>query len=218
MEDKGAMTYYAQYGEENVIDSFFKKKIGGVCVDVGAADGLRYSNSRYLIESLGWSALLVEPHPTYYSRLLELYHANKNISLMNCAVYSSPGSMPFHLYGHDEHAQVSTLSENFKERVCLIHGDKYENQPIDFNVVTLDTVLDLAIKNKDNIDFLSIDCEGVDMDVLISNNWEKHRPSLVCVEHSIPKQELDTFMSLVDYSLFYRTAGNSFFTANKENK
>jgi len=195
-----------------VINNFFKGQREGFCVDVGAADGIRFSNSRHLIENLNWSALLIEPHPTYFHELTKLYKGNKSVCLKNVAAYSIPGEMPFYLYGRDEHAQVSTLSEDFKERVCSIHGDKYESQPVQVRVETLAGILE----NIPQIDFLSIDCEGVDLEVLRSNNWAKHRPLLVCVEHSMPKEELDAFMETVRYSIFQRTVGNSFFNIKGE--
>ncbi len=203
----GGPMNYSQYGEEIVINNFFRNKKEGFCVDVGAADGVRFSNSRHLIESMEWTALLVEPHPTYFRQLSRLYKNNERVSLENIAVYSTSGEMPFYLYGHDEHAQVSTLSKNFKERVCDKHGDKYEKKPILVQVRTLEKIL----KVLPQVDFLSVDCEGVDMEVLKSNNWDEFRPTLVCVEHSMPKTELDSFMKSVGYVVHQRTIGNSFF-------
>ena len=71
--------YYSQYGEEKIIDNFFKGKRRGLCIDVGAADGIRFSNSRRLIESMDWAALLIEPHPTYFRQLVHLYKNNENV-------------------------------------------------------------------------------------------------------------------------------------------
>lgn len=204
----GSMKYYSQYGEEAVIDSFFNKKEKGFCVDVGAADGTRYSNSRYLIESLGWSAVLVEPHPTFFDELKELYKNTDDVSLLNTAIHTKTGKLPFYVYGRDKHAQVSTLSESFKERVIKMHGNKYEDEPIIVNVESLKNIL----KDLPSVDFLSIDCEGVDMEVLKSNDWDLYRPSLMCVESSMPEEEVVEFMSSVDYKLYQKTAGNIFFT------
>ena len=48
------MTYYAQYNEEEIFKNFFNNKQDGFVVEVGAADGITNSNSRFLIESLNW--------------------------------------------------------------------------------------------------------------------------------------------------------------------
>jgi FkbM family methyltransferase len=198
---------YTQYGEESVLKAFFKTLTHGTVVDVGAADGVRYSNSRYLIESLGWAAVLVEPHPTYFTELSKLYENNSSVTIINKAVYSEEGDMPFYVYGRDEHAQVSTLSENFKNKVTKVHGDKYEQTPTMVKVIKLSQVLE-GLKE---VEFLSVDCEGVDMEVLLSNDWEKYRPSLICVEHSMPKPTLHEFMASVGYKFLTETEGNSFF-------
>ena len=205
------MKYYSQYREEPIIDSFFNKKEKGFCVDVGAADGIRGSNSRYLIESLGWSAVLVEPHPTFFDQLTELYENIDDVTLLNLAIHTNTGKLPFYVYGRDEHAQVSTLCESFKERVIKVHGNKYEDEPTIVNVEPLKNIL----KDLPSVDFLSIDCEGVDMEVVKSNDWDLYRPSLVCVESSMPEKEVVKFMSSVDYKYYNKTLGNIFFTKVK---
>ena len=197
---------YAQYGEESIILDFFGQDSKGIVVDVGAADGIRYSNSRHLID-LGWSGVLVEPHPTYFDKINELYKDTDSVTTINAAVYSEEGESPFYVYGRDEHEQVSTLSKEFKERVVKVHGDKFEENPTMVSVIRLSTVLQEAGK----VDFLSVDCEGVDMDVIKSNDWDLYRPSLVCIEHSMPKEELHEYMNSVGYTFLQATAGNSFF-------
>ena len=72
-------TRYAQYGEEDFLDVFFKDRIGYLC-DIGAADGMRYSNSRSLLEK-GWSGLLIEPNKSNFAKLVELYKENKSVIL-----------------------------------------------------------------------------------------------------------------------------------------
>ena len=199
---------YSQYGEESVLHNFFKGKRQGYVLDVGAADGITNSNSRYLITELGWNATLVEPHPSYFSKLEYLYAKHKNINLLNLAVYNKAGTMPFYPYGSGDDMQVSTLSQEFKNRVVKVHGDRYY-EPIMVNVTTLDSIFE----SLSFVDFLSIDCEGVDIAVLESNNWDKHRPAILCVEHSMPKEELDACMLNKRYKLFTRTTGNSFYVS-----
>ena len=198
---------YAQYGEESIILDFFGQDSKGIVVDVGAADGVRYSNSRWLIESCGWEAVLVEPHPTYFHQLEDLYKSNKSVKLVNAAAYSEEALLPFYLYGRDEHAQVSTLSKNFRDKVIKVHGNKFEEKPTMVKALQLSSIL----HDIDHVDFLSIDCEGVDMEVIKSNDWDLYRPSLVCVEHSMPKSELHDFINSVNYTFLTETQGNTFF-------
>ena len=72
------------------------------------------------------------------------------------------------------------------------------------------------LKDSQQIDFISIDCEGVDMDVLKSNDWDKIRPKLVCIEHSMDKRVLLDFMSEQGYRKTHTTIGNTFFEDTKQ--
>jgi len=198
---------YSQYEDQKIVLDFFESKRNGFVVDVGAADGVRYSNSRYLIAHLNWSGLLVEPHPFFHKQLIDLYSENPNVKILNTAVSDFAGECDFYCYGADEHSQVSTISAEFRDRVCVAHGDRYDPEPIRTSVVKLSEILAIA----PSVDFLSIDCEGVDMLVIQSNDWKRFRPRLVCVEHSMEMSVLDQFMALHSYRAVAKTAGNSFF-------
>ena len=205
---------YSQGKEERIIRRFFNDMSKGTVVDVGAADGEINSNSRFLIERLGWQGVLVEPNPEFYQKLSLLYGKNENITIMNNAVYNESGTIPFYMYGEGDTMQASTLSNKFKKRVEEKHGDKYRT-PIDVSCIGLDVVLSKAKFNwqrpQNNIDFLTIDCEGVDMEVLESNNWNKHRANLVCIEKSMEKKVLNKYMAKQKYSFITESNENMFY-------
>jgi len=198
---------FSQYGEERVLNNFFGSKGKGFVVDIGAMDGTTYSNSRYLISNLNWSGLLVEPHPDFFSRLENIYRGNENVTLKNVACFKKNTTVDFHIYSDGIDSCVSTISEDFKKRVINAHGDKFKENPIKVQAVTLDSLM----SDCEHVDFLSVDCEGADMDVLQSNNWEENRPSLICIEHSMDESELSNFIESVDYVFYDKTSGNTFF-------
>jgi len=204
------MTIYSQYGEERFLEEFFKDKQNGFLVDVGAADGELYSNSRHLILNKNWKGILVEPHPFFFEKLSKLYFNNKNIKLLNLAAYKTESTMPFYVYGNSSSGQVSTLSEHFKAKVSFRYGDGYDK-----TVTVMTKPLKKIFEGVEHIDFLSIDCEGVDLEVVSSNDWELYRPSLVCIEHSMAKNTLWELMKVYDYHLVHETSGNSFFAEKK---
>jgi len=201
---------FSQYGEERVINNFFSGKTGGLVVDVGAMDGETYSNSRDLIINYNWKAVLVEPHPDFFSALEKLYSNNDDVIIKNLACYHEEKVLDFYVYSDGKESCVSTVSSDFKERVIKAHGDKFKAESVKVQSVRLEKILSECEK----IDFLSIDCEGVDMEVLSSNNWSKYRPSLICIEHSMSHEELHQFMSKINYSVYDKTAGNTFFKEN----
>lgn len=73
LEQHAANLPYSQYGEDGLLTAIFDR-IGVTnrfCCEVGAADGLFFSNTRRLIED-GWSALLIEANEKQFARLAEV--------------------------------------------------------------------------------------------------------------------------------------------------
>ena len=59
---------YSQYGQDQVVFELLGKPKTGVFIDIGANDGLTFSNS-FLFEEKGWQGICIEPHPTIFSEL-----------------------------------------------------------------------------------------------------------------------------------------------------
>ena len=60
------MSYYSQHGEDKYIESLFPEK-EGVCIEVGAYDGITLSNTLHF-EQKGWTALCIEPIPSAFDK------------------------------------------------------------------------------------------------------------------------------------------------------
>ena len=87
MHDK-ALNIYSQYGEDGLVSALMEKiePTNRYCVDVGAHDGLFFSNTRNLIEQ-GWTALLVEANEQGYKNLVsnsQEYIDSGQVKTVNC--------------------------------------------------------------------------------------------------------------------------------------
>lgn len=164
----------------------------GYMVEIGAADGIDNSNSFDLIKDHNWRALLVEPHPGFFMDLLKLYSDEPRVTLSNYAISSSVSRRKLGIDG-----QCSSL---------------VYNKPISIEVqcITLNDLFELY-KVPAEFEFLSIDCEGEDMAVLKSLNWNRYNIKAVCVEHSMPMVELVGYMESVGYVKLASNMGNTFF-------
>lgn len=196
---------YAQYGEDYILESLFANKTGFLC-DIGAADGIRYSNSRYLIER-GWSGLLIEPNPTNYKKLCDLYIDNSRIKIDNVCCYDKDaGNVDFYCDTYDGFGQISTMSYDFKNVCESIYKPNYVEHKI--SCLKTSSVFDRnSVPHK--IDFLSVDCEGVDYEVLSGIDFSKHEIGLVCIENR--DQRIHDFMTVNKYKKLCLTEGNVFY-------
>lgn len=196
---------YAQYGEEDFLNKIFPNKKNGLVVDIGAADGIRFSNSRYLIE-LGWSAILVEPNRNNFEKLQKLYHNTDNVKLINTGCGNiSQSNVSFYIDKNDEHEQLSTFKVNQMEKCKSIYN-------CDFVTTEIDIIKTSELFKKNNIeyvDFLSIDTEDFDETVIQGIDFDSVNIHLICVEHNT--KVIQDILNKNNYEMVYKTVGNIFY-------
>jgi len=163
---------FAQYGEDVVIDRLLDHKRLGFYVDVGAFDPSQRSNTkRFYLK--GWSGINIEPNPDKIAKFNSLRPRDINLSI---GIADKEGMMAAYRF---KDSTSYTLSKDFvAEKTRQGFGLEQE---LNVKVNTLEEVFDEHLGGR-CIDFVSIDAEGYDLAVLRSNNWEKYRPRLVCIE------------------------------------
>lgn len=198
------MAKYSQYNEEGFLKSFFNDKKGFV-VEIGAADGISNSNSRMLIES-GWGGLLVEPNKNNFNKLKILYENRTNVVLENigCSEQSMK-NVPFFIDKNDQYEQLSTFSLEQKEKCVGIYDCSFVTENIDL-IKTSELFEKHSIKE---IDFLSVDTEAFDTNVILGIDFSKIKITLLCVEHI--SDEMVKYLNDNNYEEIHRTIGNIFF-------
>jgi len=178
------------YGQHN-IDRFINKNYiktpvpGGSFVELGAIDGVRFSNTKFFEENLGFTkGLLIEPVRESFLRLVK---NRPNCFCFNKAIHSTLKQVEF-LQG-DVNAVgcvESIASEQFKNKW---HS---KSKLVTIPAVRLDTLLHAC--KFEFIDFWSLDVEGSELEVLKSMDW-KIPVGLLCVEmHNSDASEIDSFI------------------------
>ena len=208
----------SQYNEISILNSYFGEKKDGVVVEIGAAFHDTNSNSKFLIER-GWKALLVEPNRFFYNDLLKFYGSNNpNVHLENCcAFYKDIQEVKFYEYG-----QLSTMNEDFKNRVIEIGQSK--DKWMDHNGEVQEGFIENKVKAYKTskiiekyfhyIDFLSIDCEGADFDVIKGLDFEKTHIQLICHEKqndSSLNKEIQDYLYSFGFKYYISNIGNVFY-------
>jgi hypothetical protein len=96
--------YFSQCQEDKFLhETYFPNKIGGTYIELGALDGVLYSNTKFFQDQLGWHGILIEPHPFAY-QMLEKNHPQNY--LFNDLVSSIPDEVKYR-YFCQGHAAVS---------------------------------------------------------------------------------------------------------------
>ena len=155
--------FYSQCGEDKQIyEKYFLNKQGGVFLELGAMDGIIYSNTKFFEDALGWSGVLIEPHPLLNRHITSNRPKSK---VYPCAISSSPGyvTMSINPNAPAVSAVTDTLVDSFKN---IWHSKSYTHE---VPCTTLGHILQDA--KITHIDFFSLDVEGHEYEVLQSMDW-----------------------------------------------
>jgi FkbM family methyltransferase len=192
---------YSQNLEDQIITAYFKDHVG-TFLDIGANDGITFSNVRKLAE-LGWSGVCVEPSPKAYERLRINYKEYPNVYTYPFMIGTSNKDVPFNesgaLVSSSDVALVSTAIDEEMDR--FKRTVKYEK--ITVKSFRWKTFLNrLRIKE---FDFVSLDVEG--MELVILDQMDLSDVKCICVEwNGKNKDKFDLHMK--DFKLIYTSAEN----------
>lgn len=181
------MQNYSQNSEQQFILEHFNGKTDGRFLDIGAYQGTLFSNTRALAE-LGWSGVCIEPSPPAFWGLMQNYKGNTIVKLVNAALsYKDTGLIEFADSGGDA---VSTTSASHEQ----LWSTARTFQHIYVNTVTIREIMRVF---GDHYDFISLDVEGTNIEILQTIPLDIIQPSLICIEHE------GKFAEILDYCKGY---------------
>jgi FkbM family methyltransferase len=204
-----AVKSHSQEGEDMVLRRIFADKSDGFYIDVGAHHPKRFSNT-YLFYKAGWRGINIDAMPESM-KVFRRFRPND----INLEVPVSDTNETLTYYAFNEPA-LNGFSKELSEG-----RDGKDGYRIIFKqeiaTKTLESILDEHMPKGKSIDFLSVDVEGFDFRVLISNNWERYRPSFVLVEilgstmEMIMESDMARFMRSKGYMVYAKTYNTTFF-------
>jgi len=168
------MRSYSQEGEDVILNNYFENTSGGFYVDVGAHHPFRFSNT-YSFYKLGWKGINIDATPG--SMVLFNKYRPKDINL-EIAIANKNSKINYYVF--DEPA-LNSFSYNISKTRNTETSYKI-NKIIKLKTHKISKILDDYLPIGCTIDFLSIDVEGFELEVLQSNNWVKYRPRYILIE------------------------------------
>ncbi len=206
--------YHSQNDEEHIINMYFlidnPTKDKRTFLDLGANDGITLSNT-YTLGKQGWNGHCVEPCPTPFEKLRNLYYERLDVQLSNIAIGTENGEAE--ILSSDSHLKNgdSDLLSTLKHGETIRWGDTQIFTPKVVNV--LDFKSFLKTSNIKKFDFISIDIEGMDYDVLIQMDLKKLGCKMLCIEsNSIEDQKYIDYCATFGMKLHHKNYENLIFT------
>lgn len=197
----------SQLGEASVAYSLAEESWPRWVVEVGANDGITGSNARLFLRK-GWRALLVEPNPNLFPRLVRNVAVWPEARCEPVACSDAPGTLPLRIFADDPTGMLSTIDAEAET-------NRGRTRPVaevhEVEVVTLTTLLDRHDVPRD-FGVLSVDAEGHDLQVLQGIDFERYRPHLIITESDERTEEEEAKRALLlrhGYALTERVGVNT---------
>ena len=199
---------YSQEGEDIFLNKLFQGRKSGFYVDVGACHPVVYSNTR-LFYRRGWRGINIDPSPGFKTLFNRGRPRDTNLEI---AIGTSRQPLDLYVF---ENGVLNTFDATQRD-ICLRNGSKLLGT-LPVKVERLDDVLGRFLPNGRTIDFMNIDVEASEHDVLSSNDWSRFRPRIVCVEifrvriEEMSQHSVGRLLAGAGYEFFAKLDFTSFF-------
>jgi FkbM family methyltransferase len=162
---------YSQFGQDlEVIQNIFPNKRGGYFIELGAHDGITLSNTLLLEKKYGWNGLCIEPNPELFEKL----KVNRSCNVSDGLAFSS------------EDVEINfSLGDLFGG--ITDHIDKYTNVKQSKQLLLKTTTLTKLLESVNApafIEYLSLDTEGTELEILKGINFSKYTFGFMNIEHN----------------------------------
>ncbi|AYV75153.1 MAG: FkbM family methyltransferase [Terrestrivirus sp.] len=183
---------YSQLGQDIYVLQKYQHKKNGFFVEVGACDGIYLSNTYLLETQYDWKGICIEPIPHWFN---ECVKNRPNSICIQDAVYSENDlTLEFNIA--DSHV-LSGITAHVDKHVHSLNGGR----KINVNTKTLTWILD-AHNAPQFIEYLSLDTEGSEFEVLKGINFDKYKFGIIDIEHNYiePRRtQMREFLLLKNY-------------------
>lgn len=207
---------YSQEGEDVILERIFEEKQVGFFIDIGAHHPTKFSNT-YKFYLKGWRGVNIDATPGSMEPFKMLRPEDVNIEL---GVTDKEGELIYYIF--DEPA-LNTFS---KERVdFLLKNTRFKlNKTVLVHTKSLKQIMEQCVPLNKQIDFLTIDVEGLDYDILLTNDWSMYRPYILLIEtldgsiENMHDSKLHKFLHPLGYELISKTHNTAFFRDSFKSK
>ena len=209
-DDGHSQVCYSQEGEDMLLYELLGHLDIGFYVDIGAHHPKRYSNTHFFYKK-GWRGINADAMP---ESMKEFNIHRPNDINVEVGLASKQENLIFYVFNE---AGLNTFDQVRAKEISQL-PDYFIVKEVLVRTITFAHLMAEYLPDGVDIDFLSIDIEGLDYEVLKSNDWNKYRPRIILVEHylvdfiEVLRCDIYLFLTNNGYNLTAKTYRNLIFT------
>jgi FkbM family methyltransferase len=167
---------YSQIGQDIEVLKFYNYKRNGFFIEIGASNGITFSNTYLLEKKYDWKGICVEPIPKQFEQLCK--NREKSLCYKEAVYNETNKQIVFDIANNSD--MLSGISSNIDCHTKAVNANKTQI------MVTTITLNDLLEKSNapHYIDYLSLDTEGSELEILKSVDFQQYTFGLIDVEHN----------------------------------
>jgi len=203
--------YFSQNGQDQFLNKkIFKGKKFGWFVEVGAHDGISFSNTYFFEKYLGWQGICIEPNPDIFNKLIK----NRKALCLPIGIANNNTILKF-LKGSGYMIEMySGILDSMDER----HLQRIENEIKEFGGDSV--IIEVECRklqdifdqyNINHIDFISIDIEGGEEEAVKSIDFSKVTIDIIIVENNFHNTNVRKYLTAVGYTYINKIGKDDIF-------
>lgn len=206
--------YISQCGQDKYLnENIFKNKTNGVFFDIGAHDGITFSNTYFFEKELGWNGICVEPNPTVYNKLIK----NRTSKCFNNCISSTSDILDFTVIdGYSE--MLSGITSNYDPRhLERIRREVSSSNGTIRNIrIQSETATSMCVKaNMYKFDFCTIDVEGSELSIVKSIDFSTVIIDYLIIENNYGTVDVKTHLEHNGYKKIHSVESDDLYELQK---
>jgi len=208
--DQWAIRSWSQEGEDQILRRIFERQFNGFYVDIGAHHPKRFSNT-YFFYQRGWRGINIDAMPGSMDLFRKYRPKDLNLEI---GVGAEEKQLDYYMLNE---SALNGFSKELSEQRNQVSSNYQIQKVVKIDIFPLSSIFDRYLPVGQHIDFMSVDVEGLDFEVLQSNDWSKYRPKFVLAEilgsslHQIEQSDIGQLMSKCGYDLYAKCVNTVFF-------
>lgn len=208
--------FYSQVGQDRFVYTKFFEQLGdnyqGTFVEIGAHDGITHSNSLFFEKELGWRGVCIEPRASAFNLLIK----NRKCDCLKACIAANNGKKLFlevEGYAAELSGLVDLYDPKHRERIdreIAQYGGK--SKIVEVDCIDFSTLCQrYGLKT---IDFMSIDTEGCELEILRNIDFSKIEIKVIAVENNYGSSEIQALMKANGFVFLGKLSNDEIYLKN----